>query len=211
MSNPELDDISTETAGEIVPPTVSTLIAGAMATFDADRNTSWRYLMRASAILQARARPETRKRQGARLRGTLAQWQLNRVVDYIEQHLADRITGEDLARLINLSVGQFFRAFKASVGVTPLHYVVSRRVEFACSLLRTTRNPLSEITLIVGFCDQAHFCRVFKRVLGATPGAWRRANGRDPKPGSTEQLGTVPVRTFARSLYTAEGGVLGAI
>jgi transcriptional regulator GlxA family with amidase domain len=106
---------------------------------------------------------------------------LNRLVDYIDQHLAARITGEDLATLIEVSVGQLFRAFKASVGLPPLQYVLSRRLELACSLLRTSREPLSQIALTAGFRDQSHLCRVFRRVLDVTPAAWRRANAADPE------------------------------
>ena len=116
-----------------------------------------------------------------RPRGGLARWQLNRLVDYIDQHLAARITGEDLATLIEVSVGQLFRAFKASVGLPPLQYVLSRRLELACSLLRTSREPLSQIALTAGFRDQSHLCRVFRRVLDVTPAAWRRANAADPE------------------------------
>jgi AraC family transcriptional regulator len=175
MNALDLDPIPSETCQEGLP-SVATLIAGAVATFDVDRIASRRYLMRASAILRARCTHEPRSIALARPRGGLAQWQLNRVVDYIEQHLAEKITGQDLARLVELSVGQLFRAFKISVGTPPLQYVASRRLEIVCSLLRTTRDPLCAIAIAAGYCDQAHLCRVFRRVLGATPAAWRRAN-----------------------------------
>jgi AraC family transcriptional regulator len=166
------------------PPAIASLIAGAVATFDADRNASRRYLMRASAILRACMAHEVKNRSAELSRGGLAQWQLNRVVDYIEQNLAEKITGEDLAALIRVSIGQLFRAFKASVGIPPLQYVVSRRLEFVCSVLRTTQEPLSQIAVTAGFCDQSHLCRVFRRVLGATPAAWRRANIADQQTTS---------------------------
>jgi AraC family transcriptional regulator len=177
----DVDDFLTESPTEDLPAIVSTLIAGALASFDADRNASRRYLVRASAILQACVAHEAESGREGRSRGGLARWQLNRLMDYIEQHLAERITGEDLATLIEVSVGQLFRAFKASVGLPPLQYVLSRRLEFACSLLRTTREPLSQIALTAGFCDQSHLCRVFRRVLGVTPTAWKRANAADPE------------------------------
>ena len=170
---------STEIRAESIPA-VATLIAGAVATFDADRNASRRYLMRACAILQARAAHEPEHGREARSRGGLARWQLNRVVDYIEQHLAERITGEDLAGLIGVSIGQLFRAFKVSVGIPPLQYVASRRLEFVCLLLRNSREPLAQIAVAAGFCDQSHLCRVFRRVRGVTPVAWRRANATAP-------------------------------
>jgi AraC family transcriptional regulator len=97
------------------------------------------------------------------------------VVDYIETHLADRITAVDLANLIKVSTGQLFRAFKISVGVTPFHYLARRRVELACSMMRTTREPLSQVAVACGLCDQAHLCKVFRRVTGMSPSAWRRS------------------------------------
>ncbi len=57
------------------------------------------------------------------------------------RHLADKITAVDLADLIKVSMGQLFRAFKISVGVTPFNYLARRRVELACSMMRTTREP----------------------------------------------------------------------
>jgi AraC family transcriptional regulator len=177
--------LSTETLPEGVPA-IAALIAGAVATFDADRNASRRYLLRASAILQACAPHEPENYRAARLKGGLAQWQLNRVVDYIEQHLAERITGQDLAGLIDVSIGQLFRAFKASIGVPPHQYVAARRLELVCVLMRTTREPLSQIAVTTGFCDQSHLCRVFRRVLRVTPAAWRRENA--TAPGSSTVL-----------------------
>jgi transcriptional regulator GlxA family with amidase domain len=197
------DDISTKTPAQSVPAIVCSLIAGALATFDTDRNASKQYLLRASAILQACAPLEARKSSGMPSRGGLAQWQLHRVVDYIEERLAERITREDLAGLINVSTGQLSKAFKVSVGIPPIQYIVSRKIECACSLLRTTRKPVSHIAFATGFCDQAHFCRVFKRVLGISPAAWRRANGADPKPGQPDPC--VFVREPSHS--APEGGV----
>ncbi len=102
-------------------------------------------------------------------------------MDYIEQHLSDKITGRQLAGVIDISVGQLFRAFKASMGVPPFHYITSRRIEFACTLIETTNEPLSQIALASGLCDQAHLCRVFRRKMGITPAAWRHANGNGPR------------------------------
>jgi AraC family transcriptional regulator len=196
-------EFSSEVATKSVPSIVSTLIAGAVATFDADRDTSRRYLLRASAILQASWAREPKIGREARLRGGLAQWQLNRVVDYIEQRLPNRISGEQLAGQIGVSIGQLFRAFKASVGIPPLQYVTSRRLELACSLLRTSRDPLSQIALTAGFCDQSHLCRVFRRAVGVTPSAWRRSNASDPHTGDASGQVHIPtirwIRDFQRS------------
>jgi AraC family transcriptional regulator len=193
---------SYELPAEIAPegaPAIASLIAGAVATFDADRDASRRYLMRASAILQACVPHEAENDRTERWRGGLAAWQLNRVLDYIEQHLDERITGEDLAGLIEVSTGQLFRAFKVSVGIPPLQYVASRRLEFACSLLRTTQQPLSQIAVTAGFCDQSHLCRVFRRLVGATPAAWRKANTTDRQPDTGNHREAV-MRVLGRDL-----------
>jgi AraC family transcriptional regulator len=108
-------------------------------------------------------------------RGGLSAWQVNCVIDHIEAHLADKITVTELAALIGVNIGRLFRGFKISVGVTPLHYITLRRVELACKMMRTTREPLCELALACGLSDQSHLTRVFRRTIGMTPGAWRRA------------------------------------
>jgi AraC family transcriptional regulator len=160
---------------EDIPAAVPSLIDAAVAAFDADRDTARRYLLRASALLGVKrgARSAESSRQSDR-RGLLA-WQLNRIVDYIETHLADKISATDLANLIEVSVTHLFRAFKISVGVTPCHYIARRRVELACTMLSTTRESLCQVAVGCGMCDQAHLSRVFRRMIGVSPAAWRRA------------------------------------
>lgn len=180
----QTDACSPEPSIQCIPAVISSLIEGAVAAFDADRQASLRDLLRAAAILRARASQTQRTHDEVQQRGGLMRWQMNRVIDYIEQHLGETITGKDLAKLINVSIGQLFRAFKASVGIPPLQYVAARRMERACSLLRTTKEPVSQIALACGFCDQSHLCRVFRRTLGESPTAWRRTQAQDPRLGA---------------------------
>jgi AraC family transcriptional regulator len=162
-------------APDELPTAIPSLIGAAIATFDADRDTSRRYLQRALALLDVkRGAPGVESARGSD-RGGLLIWQLNRVVDYIETHLSDKIAARDLADLVNLSKGQLSRAFKVSVGVPPFRYVVRRRLELACRMMRTTREPLSQVAVACGLCDQAHFSRLFRNVIGMSPSAWRRA------------------------------------
>jgi len=162
-------------APDELPTAIPSLIGAAIATFDADRDTSSRYLQRALALLDVkRGAPGVESARGSD-RGGLLIWQLNRVVDYIETHLSDKIAARDLADLVNLSKGQLSRAFKVSVGVPPFRYVVRRRLELACRMMRTTREPLSQVAVACGLCDQAHFSRLFRNVIGMSPSAWRRA------------------------------------
>jgi AraC-like DNA-binding protein len=169
------DDVI-DAPNEDIPAAIPSLIDAAVAAFDADRDTSRRYLLRASALLRVKrgACADADSARPSETRGGLLAWQLNRVTDYIEAHLADKITAMNLADLINVSVGQLIRAFKISVGVPPFHYIGRRRVELACTMMSTTREPLSQIAIACGLCDQAHLCKVFRRMIGMSPSAWRR-------------------------------------
>jgi transcriptional regulator GlxA family with amidase domain len=173
MNSPFPDD-PIDAPDEDIPTAIPSLIDAAVAAFDEDRDRSRRYLLRASALLGvkrgARSAESTRRSD----RGGLLAWQLNRIVDHIETHLADKITAIDLADLIKTSVGQLFRAFKISVGVTPFHYIARRRLERACTMIRTTREPLSQVAIACGVCDQAYLCKMFRRMIGMSPSAWRR-------------------------------------
>ena len=106
--------------------------------------------------------------------GRLAPRALRRTLDAIEDRLSEPLTLDDLAREAALSPYHFARAFKASVGASPLRYVAERRVGRAKELLATRRYRVSEVAALVGFSDASHFSRVFRRHVGLTPSAYRR-------------------------------------
>jgi AraC-like DNA-binding protein len=107
--------------------------------------------------------------------GGLAAWQRDRLFRHIEGHLAGKITRDELAKLVYMSSGSLSRRFKISAGVSPRQYIARRRAEMGRRMLESTREPLSQIAVACGLCDQAHFCRLFRRVFGVSPAAWRRA------------------------------------
>jgi AraC family transcriptional regulator len=174
VNSPFPDDVI-NAPPEDIPASVPRLIDAALAVFDADRDTSRRYLSSASALFGAKRARSAECTSQSKSRGGLLAWELNRLAHYIETHLADKITAKDLARLINVREGRLFRAFKISLGVTPGHYITTRRVERVCTMLITTRVPLAQLALACGFCDQAHLSRLFRRKIGMPPSAWRRA------------------------------------
>lgn len=120
---------------------------------------------------------------GARLRkrgaavGGLAAWQSRRATELLAEHLDGRLRLEDLARECDLSASHFARAFKVSFGVTSHQWLIARRIDRAKELLVLGRIPLAEIGSQSGFGDQAAFTRTFHRVVGMTPGRWRREHG----------------------------------
>lgn len=108
-------------------------------------------------------------------RGGLSPAALHRVHDYIDAHLSESIELTELAGIAGLSIFHFARQFKHSEGITPHHYLVSRRVERAKELLVETNLSLSEIAFAVGFSDQSHLTRHFRQVVRITPGQFRRS------------------------------------
>ncbi len=112
-------------------------------------------------------------------KGGLAPWQVRKIVAHVEDHLDDAVGVPELATLARLSVSQFSRAFKQSFGVSPHAYVMNRRVNRAQALMLRAREPLSQIAIAVGLADQAHLSKLFRRLTGETPNAWRRAHWED--------------------------------
>ncbi|KAB2683655.1 helix-turn-helix transcriptional regulator [Brucella pseudogrignonensis] len=106
--------------------------------------------------------------------GGLAPWQIKRVRRFIDERISFTILLDEMARQVKLSTSYFSSAFKNSFGVSPHNYVIRRRVEFAKDLMLNSNAPLCEIALDCGLSDQAHLSRVFRRMTGMTPGAWRR-------------------------------------
>ncbi len=163
------------------PTFIASLIESAVSSFEVDRTASREYLHRAYALICAQMKLS---RDGAcdPTRGRLATWQVKRVIAHIEANLAGELQTKDLANLVNLSVSHFFRAFKVSVGIPPREYITRRRVDLARELMTSTDEPLSQVALGCGLNDQSSFCRVFRRVVGQSPGEWRRVNAAGPRP-----------------------------
>jgi AraC family transcriptional regulator len=190
----------------LMPATIASLVESAAASFEVDRDACRQFLLRASALIRAGRAVEERRGRPAEPRktlGRLAPWQVNRVIAHIEANLAAPIQAKDLAALVSLSTSHFFRGFKASTGMTPFEYVAQRRVELARKLMRTTHDPLSHIAVQCGLCDQSHLCRLFRRLVGQSPHAWRRANAGGPRelPQHNPTTGTaLPPRPVARQL-----------
>ncbi|HWA01608.1 MAG TPA: AraC family transcriptional regulator [Caulobacterales bacterium] len=107
--------------------------------------------------------------------GGLPRWRLARVLAYIDNNLGSDIRLDDLASVACLSAHHFSELFRQSMGTSPYRYVLDRRVECAKVLLRDSMLGVLEVALAVGFADQSHFSKVFRRATGMAPGAYRAA------------------------------------
>lgn len=101
--------------------------------------------------------------------GGLSITQLMLVREYAEANLANKISLEKLASLCDLSRYQFLRRFESSMGLTPHNWLIQLRLERACLLLRLPNQNLAQVAANVGFYDQSHFNRAFRKWYGITP------------------------------------------
>ena len=115
-----------------------------------------------------------RHRPATRTNGALPRRELTAVIDYIMANLDARLPVEQMATLVQLSPYHFMRQFKATTGLSPHQFLISRRVELAQQLLRKKRFiSLAEVAIHCGFSDQSQFSFHFKRIVGLTPGQFR--------------------------------------
>jgi AraC-like DNA-binding protein len=78
-----------------------------------------------------------------------------------------------LAATANLSVSHFCALFKHVIGFAPIDYLLHQRIQRACELLDTTEQPIKRIAGEIGFADPLYFSRVFRKVHGVSPKAYR--------------------------------------
>jgi len=101
--------------------------------------------------------------------GGLSKLKLQQVVDYIHAHLDRDLSLKELATVVQMSAHYFSQLFKQSTGITPHQYVIHCRIERAKELLMQRKLTISDVAKVVGFVDQSHFHRHFKRLVGITP------------------------------------------
>ncbi len=102
-------------------------------------------------------------------RGGLSPALKQRICEYIESHLDQKISLDVLASMAGLSAYHFARAFRQSVGAPPHGYLLQRRLERVKKMIHDSSLPLSEIALATGFSDQSHLARHFRRLTGMSP------------------------------------------
>ena len=97
---------------------------------------------------------------------------IRRVRELIHERYQENISLDDLATVAHLSPFYLVRVFTNQVGLPPHAYLIQTRVMRACRLLRAGV-PVAQAALDVGFVDQSHLHRHFKRIMGVTPGTYQ--------------------------------------
>lgn len=106
--------------------------------------------------------------------GELGAQRYKRVLDFIADNYAGSVVVEDLASAAGMSASAFARVFKATLGETPHQFLSRYRVERAQDMLAEPATPMIDIALACGFSDQSHLGRMFKKIVGITPRAYRK-------------------------------------
>lgn len=106
----------------------------------------------------------------------------------VESGLDNHKTGAQIARKLGMSYESFRKRFRSCVGRSPGQYRTLKRMERAAGRLMDTDEPIKQIALALGFCDEFDFSRRFKHVMGISPSQYRRRSPRGqhavtPTPG----------------------------
>jgi AraC family transcriptional regulator len=104
---------------------------------------------------------------------TLSNTKMRWLEEYVEFMLAHPISLSQMAEQVGLSPYYFCRVFKNTTGMPPYQYILHKRVEFACSCLKTDNMSLQDIAFTAGFSDASQFSKQFKLIAGITPSAFR--------------------------------------
>jgi AraC-like DNA-binding protein len=119
---------------------------------------------------------------GASVRqAVLSSWQEARAKERLSSGVGLDGSIDAIAAECQLSPSYFIRAFRGSTGQTPYQWQLAHRIERAQHLLAEGRMALVEVANACGFADQAHFTRVFSKIVGVSPGQWRRRYGAMPE------------------------------
>jgi len=101
---------------------------------------------------------------------------VGRALTLMHRDITRRWTVDDLGREVGLSRSALADRFIRLIGVPPMHYLASWRMQVATQKLRNTNASLAQVAEVVGYDSEAAFSRAFKRAIGAAPATWRRSN-----------------------------------
>src|SRR6059058_1752270 len=120
---------------------------------------------------------------------------LTRAKDLADRRYADSLDVDDLARAAGLSRAHFSREFRRHFGESPHAYLLTRRLERAAALLRTTDRSVAEICFDVGLRSVGSFTTAFGRRFGLSPTAYRAAY---PPAAQLARVPTCVITAYAR-------------
>lgn len=99
---------------------------------------------------------------------------LSSLLTYIDAHIEENMSVQDLAQMLHMHPNYFIRFFKQQMGMPPIHYMTSRKIDKAKEMLRCTSLTMTQIADTLGFSDSYYFSRQFKKHTGLNPTEYRK-------------------------------------
>ena len=99
---------------------------------------------------------------------------MGKAVQYIEDHLHEKLNVEVLASVIGLSASHFSREFRKVTGYAPHEYIVMKRIDYAQWLLYSTDDSIGEIAFKTGYNSDTNFIVSFRKSMGISPSRFRK-------------------------------------
>jgi AraC family transcriptional regulator len=118
-----------------------------------------------AALARDSQRRETRSRQPQR-------W-LSQAHELIKSHFLEKLVLGNIAQTVGVHPVTLAREFRRHYECTPGDMVRRERIDFACRQLRNPKESIAEVAISAGFCDQSHFAKTFKKLIGITPAEYR--------------------------------------
>ena len=108
--------------------------------------------------------------------GSMRDFYIREALSFIEQNFQNDITVEDIANFCNLNRSYFGKIFRDAVGKSPQEFLITYRMTKAAQLLKMTELSVGDISNAMGYPNQLHFSRAFKKTYGISPRQWRAEN-----------------------------------
>ncbi len=108
-------------------------------------------------------------------KSTICSKPIVKCIDYIYDHLHNRITVEELAKYVNINPTYLSRLFKKEVGISISEYIRKQKIDTAKNMLLYSDYKPGQIAQILAFPSQSYFTEIFKKYTGLTPNAYKKS------------------------------------
>lgn len=114
------------------------------------------------------------RKEDTKLYNSMEDQRIKELLSYIQEHFCEKTSVSHMASNIHISERECYRLFRSSLGITPMEFILSLRLQKAQELLMYTDKSILEVALETGFGTSSYFGKIFKRYHHITPGDYRR-------------------------------------
>ncbi|WP_297566104.1 AraC family transcriptional regulator [uncultured Faecalibaculum sp.] len=124
---------------------------------------------------------ESTRRWQPRKTARMADYYIKEAITFIEQNYTRDFSIEDIAATLGIDRGYFGKLFKRATGQSPQQFLIQYRLIKAANLLKTTDLSIREVASSVGYENQLHFSRAFRKMYEVSPREYKKALPNDPE------------------------------